>query len=85
MTRRMGRPRGPLPEARADVTRYVRQFVNRDHGGNVMAASQAARIAYATLRDLYTGRNVNPTLGTVQAVVAAYGIHHVVAPPPRAA
>jgi len=53
----------------------VRRLLDLAHDGNVREASLASGIAYATIRDLYTGRGVNPSLRTLQALAKAYGIY----------
>lgn len=71
---RMGRPRSKLPKARAEVTHRVRRLIDLAHDGNVREASRASGLVYATIRDLYTGRNVNPGLKTLRALADAYGM-----------
>jgi hypothetical protein len=66
-----GRPRGALPPAKADITQQVRAAVDGQGGrfaGNVCAVAYALGIPNATLRDLYTGRCLNPSLDTLRAL-----------------
>lgn len=72
---RMGRPRAKLPKARTNLTTRVRRLIDYAHDGNVREASQASGIAYATLRDLYTGKSTNPSLRTLTALADAYGVY----------
>lgn len=72
---RMGRPRAKLPKAQANITTRVRRLLDYVHDGNVREASQASGIAYATLRDLYTGKSTNPSIGTLKVLSDAYGMY----------
>lgn len=72
---RMGRPRAKLPKAKAEVTVRMRRLLDFAHDGNVHEASQVSGVAYATLRDLYTGRTTNPSLRTLQTLAKAYGMY----------
>lgn len=74
-TPRMGRPRAKLPKAKAEVTVRVRRLIDFAHDGNVLEASQVGGVAYATLRDLYTGRSTNPSLRTLETLAKSYGIY----------
>lgn len=72
---RMGRPRAKLPKAKAEVTIRVRRLIDFAHDGNVHEASHVSGVAYATLRDLYTGKSTNPSLRTLQVLAKAYGMY----------
>lgn len=72
---RMGRPRSKLPKAKQEVTVRVRRLIDFAHDGNVHEASQVGGVAYATLRDLYTGRSTNPSLRTLESLARSYGIY----------
>lgn len=71
---RIGRPRSKPEAAKALVTRRVRRLVDLAHDGNVHEASKASGLAYATIRDLYSGRSTNPSLRTLEKLANAYGI-----------
>lgn len=73
-TGRMGRPRSGVPEATAVVTRRIRLVIDQVHDGNVRAASKASNVAYATLRDLYSGKNTSPAPSTLAKLDGAYGV-----------
>jgi hypothetical protein len=49
-------------------------LIDGAHAGNVHEASKVSRVPSATLRALYSGRNVNPELKTLEALAAPYGI-----------
>ena len=53
----------------------MRRLLDFAHDGNVHEASQVSGIAYATLRDLYTGKSTNPSMRTLQALAKAYGVY----------
>lgn len=53
----------------------MRRLLDFAHDGNVHEASQVSGVAYATLRDLYTGRTTNPSLRTLQTLAKAYGMY----------
>jgi hypothetical protein len=72
---RIGRPRAKLPKPKAEVTVRMRRLLDYAHDGNVHEASQVSGIAYATLRDLYTGRSTNPNMRTLQTLAKAYGMY----------
>lgn len=69
-----GRPK-KARKAVALVTRRVRGLIDLAHDGNIRQASEETGIAYATLRDLYSGRRANPGLKTVKALAAHYQVH----------
>ncbi|MDX2261525.1 MAG: helix-turn-helix domain-containing protein [Gemmatimonadales bacterium] len=70
-----GRPKVKKAPAKAVVTRRVRRLVDYAHEGNMLEASTASGVAYATLRDLYNGKTVNPGIKTLERLSKAYGIH----------
>lgn len=72
---RMGRPRAKLPKAKTEVTVRMRRLLDFAHDGNVHEASQVSGVAYATLRDLYTGKSTNPNIRTLQTLAKAYGMY----------
>lgn len=74
-TPRRGRPRSKPPQARDELTVRVRRLLDLAHDGNVREASIATGLAYATVRDLYTGHSVNPGLKTLKALADAYGVY----------
>jgi hypothetical protein len=69
-----GRPKDPLPPARAALTRQVRRLVDEAHLGNLREAAAHSGLAYGTVRDLYAGRTINPSIGTLTALGAAYAL-----------
>lgn len=56
------------------MTRRIRHLIDQVHGGNLAAAGRATGLPYPTIRDLYTGRTVNPELATLDQLRAAYGV-----------
>lgn len=75
VAKRGGRRAKPLKPAKELVTRRVRHLVDLAHEGNVHEASKVSGVPSATLRALYTGRNTNPSLSTLQQLGQAYGFH----------
>jgi len=73
--RRAGRPRKKLPKATALLTRRVRRLIDLAHEGNLNEASRVTGISYPTLRDLYVGRTVNPSVRTLEALRKPYDIY----------
>ncbi len=75
MTRRRRAPRPKLkaPPAQSLLTRRVRKLIDRAYGGNIRLASMTTGLPYATLRDLYTGRTLNPSIRTLQVLAARHG------------
>jgi hypothetical protein len=71
---RHGRPRQPLQDAAHPLTRRVRHLIDTAHRGNVAAASRLTGVSYPTLSDLYVGSSVRPTLRTLEAIAAPYGL-----------
>ena len=71
--RRVPRPKLKAPPAQALLTRRVRKLIDLAYGGNVRLASMATGLPYATLRDLYTGRTLNPGIATLQVLAARHG------------
>jgi transcriptional regulator with XRE-family HTH domain len=71
---RVGRPRGKTVATTNLLTRRVRRLVDVAHDGNVHEASKVSGLAYATLRDLYSGRSTNPSLRTMQKLSDTYGV-----------
>lgn len=71
---RVGRPKDKQKPARSLVTRRVRRLVDVAHDGNVHEASKVSGLAYATLRDLYSGDSTNPGIRTIQKLSEAYGV-----------
>lgn len=74
MAKRVGRPKNELARAEHLVTRRVRALMHLVHEGNLGEASRIAGIPYPTMRDLYTGRTVNPSLRTLEALADCYRI-----------
>ena len=70
----LGRPRQPLPKAVHPLTCRVRHLLDKAHWGNVADASRLTGISYPTLSALYTGTSVRPTLRTLEAISAPYGL-----------
>lgn len=75
MRKRLGRPRNKLPKASAVITRRVRRLIDLAHEGNLNEASRVTGIPHPTLRDLYLGRTVNPSLQTLEALRKPYDIY----------
>lgn len=75
VAKRGGRPAKPLKAAKALVTRRVRRLVDLAHDGNVHEASKVSGVPSATLRALYSGRNTNPGLRTLERLGEAYGFY----------
>jgi hypothetical protein len=71
---RVGRPRAKSTATTNLLTRRVRRLVDVAHDGNVHEASKVSGLAYATLRDLYTGRSTNPSLRTIGKLSDTYGV-----------
>ena len=71
---RVGRPRREPAAAAHVVTRRVRRLIDLAHGGNVHEASKVSGLAYATIRDLYSGRSTNPSLRTLETLASKYGV-----------
>ena len=69
-----GRPKSELPRAGATITRRVRTLVDTAHEGNLGEAARATGLPYPTLRELYVGRTGNPSLRTIRALAAPYGL-----------
>jgi hypothetical protein len=73
---RVGRPRtSKLKPAKLRLTRQVRRLIDVAHDGNVHEASKVSGMAYATLRDLYTGRSTNPNVKTLEILGRKYGVY----------
>ena len=72
--KRAGRPRQRLPEPAHSLTRRVRCLVDVAHGGNVWEATRLTGVSYPTLSDLYVGRTTSPSLATLKALGAPYGV-----------
>ncbi len=72
--KRKGRPTVGVAASTALVTERVRHLIDGAHGGNVHEASKVSGVPSATLRALYSGRNVNPELRTLEALAGPYGI-----------
>lgn len=73
---RVGRPRSTkLKPAKIRLTRQVRRLIDVAHDGNVQEASRVSGMAYATLRDLYTGRSTNPNVRTLETLGRKYGVY----------
>ncbi|MFI5091182.1 MAG: hypothetical protein ACHP7P_14100 [Terriglobales bacterium] len=66
-------PRPKNPSAPALLTRRVRKLIDLAYGGNVRLASMTTGLPYATLRDLYTGRTLNPGIATLQLLADRHG------------
>lgn len=71
---RGGRPKGPLAEPEAVVTKQVRLLVDLAHKGNVHEAANVTGVPAATLRALHSGRSANPGLNTLKALAEPYGL-----------
>ena len=69
-----GRPK-KSHRALALVTRRVRRLIDLAHDGNIRQASEETGIAYATLRDLYSGRRSSPRLRTIKTLADHYLIN----------
>jgi len=75
MTRQIiGRPRAKLKRATELFTIRFRRLIDMAHRGNVQEASRATGLAYPTIRDLYLGRNANPSLKTLKALSDTYKV-----------
>jgi transcriptional regulator with XRE-family HTH domain len=70
----VGRPKIPLARATHRITARVRAIVHLAHRGNLAEASRATGIPHPTLRELYVGRTVNPSLATLDRLAATYGV-----------
>jgi len=55
------------------LTRRVRKLIDLAYGSNIRLASMTTGLPYATLRDLYTGRTLNPSIRTLQVLAARHG------------
>lgn len=73
--KRAGRPTKPLRPARDLVTRRIRHLIDLAHDGNVHEASKVSGVPSPTLRALYSGRNTNPELKTLEKLGRAYGCY----------
>lgn len=71
--RRVGRPKLKAPQAKALLTRRVRRLIDLAYGGNIRLASMTTGLPYATLRDLYGGRTLNPGIATLQVLADRHG------------
>lgn len=69
-----GRPKTELPAAKLPLTRRVRRLIDEVHAGNLREAQRATGIPYPTLRALYVGSTHNPSLRTLEALAAPYGL-----------
>lgn len=56
------------------VTERVRLLIDQAHAGNVHEASKVSGVPSATLRALYSGKNVNPELKTLEALARPYEV-----------
>jgi hypothetical protein len=74
-TKRTGRPAKPLRPAVELVTKRIRHLIDLAHDGNVHEASKVSGVASPTLRALYSGRNTNPELKTLEKLGRAYGFY----------
>lgn len=72
---RAGRPAKPLRPAVKLVTRRIRHLIDLAHDGNVHEASKVSGVPSPTLRVLYSGRNTNPELKTLEKLGRAYGFY----------
>lgn len=72
--RQVGRPKATLSSQVPPVTQRIRRLIDQVHGGNLAAAGRATGLPYPTIRDLYSGRTVNPELATLDQLRAAYGV-----------
>lgn len=70
-----GRPKKPR-RSRSFVTRRVRRLIDLAHDGNIQQAATEIGMAYATLRDLYSGRRTNPSLRILTQLADHYEIPH---------
>jgi hypothetical protein len=68
----VGRPKRTLRPPKSLLTRRVRRLIDLAYDGNIRAASMTTGLPYATLRDLYTGRTVNPSIRTLQVLAARH-------------
>ena len=78
MTHRVGRPKHKPTRAKALITRRVRKLIDLVYDGNLRLASLTTGLPYATLRDLYVGRTLNPSITTLQVLAARHGFPMVV-------
>ena len=67
------RPKPTAASATPLLTRRVRKLIDLAYGGNVRLASMTTGLPYATLRDLYTGRTLNPGIATLQLLADRHG------------
>lgn len=74
VTRRRGRPRRPLEQVVSTLARRFRRLVDLVHDGNLLEASAHTGVAYATLREIHTGRTRSPGLATLDRIAGAYGL-----------
>lgn len=73
MAHRIGRPKQKPARATALITRRVRKLIDLAYEGNIRLASLTTGLPYATLRDLYIGRTVNPSIATLEVLAARHG------------
>jgi hypothetical protein len=52
----------------------VRLLIDGAHNGNVHEASKVSGVPSATLRALYSGKNINPELKTLETLAQRYGV-----------
>jgi hypothetical protein len=71
----MGRPREKLKRTSVLFTNRFRRLIDIAHDGNIREASRATGLPYPTLRDLYSGRNANPSLNTLRALADTYKVY----------
>lgn len=72
--KRTGRPAVGVAPATALITQRVRLLIDGAHIGNVHEASKVSGVPSATLRALYSGKNVNPELKTLETLARQYGV-----------
>src|ERR1700733_7360637 len=72
--KRMGRKAAEVVPATVLLTERVRALIDEAHSGNVHEASKVSGVPSATLRALYSGKNVNPELKTLEALARQYGV-----------
>lgn len=52
----------------------VRELIDERDDGNIASAAKRTGLRYGTLYEVVTGRSINPSVETIQAIATAYGV-----------